>query len=140
MGQGTRDTMFRWRRLFVPSVPRAAIPVSRYTGMVARAKTPGGKRVTICVKVSEADAAAIDAARGEVTRSAWGRGMLLAAVTGGMPAQAGAVRQRAAEPVSSPPPVSPGRAPALRPEKCAHPKARVIKGQCRACWEFVGKR
>lgn len=36
--------------------------------------------VTVCIKVSEAEAAAIDAARGDVTRSAWVRAAILATV------------------------------------------------------------
>jgi hypothetical protein len=38
---------------------------------MTRGKLPDGKRVTICAKVSEPDAQAIDAARGDMTRSAW---------------------------------------------------------------------
>jgi hypothetical protein len=39
--------------------------------MVARTKTPDGKRITIATKVSEPTAAAIDTRRGPVTRSEW---------------------------------------------------------------------
>lgn len=46
--------------------------------MRGRKKEPDGKRVTICAKVSEAEAALIDAARGTVSRSEWIRSAALA--------------------------------------------------------------
>jgi len=46
---------------------------------MARPKTPEGKRVTICAKFSEAQAAEIDAARGTMDRSEWMRLAALAA-------------------------------------------------------------
>lgn len=96
------------------------------------------KTTIICLKVSEAEAALVDAARGELTRSAFGRAALLAAVSGEAPrpARPAPQRQRVAEPVSSSLPVL--TEPAAEP--CKHPKARVLKGQCRVCFEYVGKR
>lgn len=78
-----------------------------------RERTPDGKRVTICAKFSEAEAAQIDTARGLVTRSQWLRSAALAA---------GAIR----------------RSRAAAPGDCPHPKARVIKGFCGACGTHVG--
>jgi hypothetical protein len=52
----------------------------RYTGTVPRSKEPDGKRVTICSKISEGDAAIVDtrcAARG-LTRSAWLQSLIAA--------------------------------------------------------------
>ena len=43
---------------------------------MARPKTPHGRRVTVSVKVSEAEAAAIDKARGKLTRSAYLRSLV----------------------------------------------------------------
>ena len=67
---------------------------------MARARTPEGKRVVIPVRVSEPLAAGLDKARGELTRSAWVRGVLAAylASDGG---QASTVH----EPAHSPRPV-----------------------------------
>ena len=44
--------------------------------MRGRKPEPDGKRVTICAKFSEAEALAIDAARGDATRSAWLRSLV----------------------------------------------------------------
>jgi hypothetical protein len=50
--------------------------------MVARPRSPDGNNVAITVKVSDNAAAAIDEARGELTRSAWARDTLTAALDG----------------------------------------------------------
>jgi hypothetical protein len=97
---------------------------------MARPKTPEGKRVTICARFSEAQAAEIDAARGTMDRSAWVRLAALAAAerqrppAGHVDRQAQAVRQN--------------RAAANGP--CLHPKARINKGLCGACGTYVGTK
>ena len=48
--------------------------------MRGRKKEPEGKRVTISTKVSEADAAFIDAVRGDISRSEWLRRLLRAGI------------------------------------------------------------
>ena len=97
---------------------------------MSRPKTPEGKRVTICAKFSEAEAAQIDEARGMATRSQWLHSALLAAAerqrppAGSIDRQAEAVRQnrRAAN------------------GDCPHPKARINKGLCGACGTYVGTK
>lgn len=89
---------------------------------MSRPKTPAGKRVTICVKVSEQDAAAIDQARGARSRSDWGREALL---------EHARPRQRTR-------PQSPARVQDQREPECPHPKARIAKGLCNACGTYVG--
>jgi hypothetical protein len=97
---------------------------------MARPESPDGKRVTICAKFSEAQAAAIDAARGHMMRSEWLRHAALAeaerqqAPAGHVDRQAEAVRQNLA---------------AARGD-CPHPKARVNKGLCGACGRNVGTK
>lgn len=53
--------------------------------MVARPKSPDGRSVTRAVKLSEAEAAAADAIRGEVRWSEWLRALVLAAARGDEP-------------------------------------------------------
>ena len=95
---------------------------------MARPKTLQGKRVTICIKVSEEQATLIDAARGIRDLSAWGRDALLAAAerqhppAGHVDRQAQAVRQNRAAANGD----------------CPHPKARINKGLCGACGTYVG--
>ena len=95
---------------------------------MARPKTPEGKRVTICIKVSEEQAALIDTARGNRDRSEWGRDALLSAAqrqhppAGHVDRQAPAVRQNRAAANGD----------------CPHPKARINKGLCGACGTYVG--
>jgi len=60
---------------------------------MARPKTPQGKRITICIKVSEEQAALIDTARGNRDRSEWGRDALLAAAERQRPPAGHADRQ-----------------------------------------------
>lgn len=86
---------------------------------MARTKTVNGRRVGISAKFSEAEAAGIDAARGATSRGVWLREVALAALGG----------------VSAPPGAADGPVPVVR---CAHPKARVIKGLCGACGMNVG--
>lgn len=101
-----------------------------------RPKSPEGKRVTVCMKVSEQKAAAIDTARGERNRSEWleqAADLMLG--------------QRPLLIEDEPPPVAffderdlaviasyEDQVPLdATGEPCAHPKARVIKGLCGAC-------
>jgi hypothetical protein len=90
---------------------------------MARPRTAEGKRITICAKFSEAEAAQIDEARGMATRSQWLRSAVLAAAerqqppTGHVDRQAHAVRQNRAAANGD----------------CPHPKARINKGLCGAC-------
>ena len=96
-----------------------------------RPKLPEGKRVTISVKVSESEAAPIDAARGERDRSAWGRDAMLGAASSGR-----RVRRVFPPEVMNAPVVMvlPDGVPTdATGRPCAHPKARVIKGLCGAC-------
>jgi hypothetical protein len=108
-----------------------------YTGILefmARTQTPDGKRVTICIKVSEPEAAAIDAARGALTRSAWGRGAMLAHAPDPVPPVRPERPARAAKlATASPAPVAADSAPAPCPH--AYPDVKTIMGQrvCRKC-------
>ena len=77
----------------------------------------------MAAKFSDAEAAIIDTARGEVNRSAWLRTVALAAA--GQPVGA---RVPAGKPGSPP-----GRVPFRAPEPCPHPKARVHKNFCGQC-------
>jgi hypothetical protein len=88
---------------------------------MTRKKTPDGKRVLMAAKVSEPVAAAVDAARGMQTRSAWIQDAIAAKL-------AGEVKTA---------PAVPARAVSA-PYVCPHPKARVIKGRCWACGASVG--
>lgn len=76
---------------------------------MARTKTPGGKRVTICAKFSEAEEAAIDAARGTVNRSEWLRRAALAAARRRPSASAPGARGQKV--IAEPPPSKPDPAP-----------------------------
>jgi hypothetical protein len=86
---------------------------------MTRAKLPEGKRVTICAKVSEPTAAEIDAARGEMSRSAWVQAAITLAL-GGKPARAA---RRSGKPESRD---APHRCPA--------------KGWCGSCGEWKGSK
>jgi hypothetical protein len=99
--------------------------------MVSKPRTPDGKRVTVCIKLSEQDAAAIDKARGDRSRSDWGRAALLAAAS---------PEPRKTEIIPLAPKVVISRSGRSRPgADCPHPKARIAKGLCNACGTYVGK-
>ena len=106
---------------------------------MSRPKTPEGKRVTICARFSEAQAAEVDVARGTMSRSEWVRLAALAAALR-LAALAAALRQqmpagsidRQAEVVRQ------NRRAANGP--CLHPKARINKGLCGACGTYVGTK
>lgn len=99
-------------------------------GQPGRPREPEGKRVTICAKFSETEAAAIDTARGHMNRSEWLRLAALAqaarnrAPAGYADRAADAVRQNHAAAKGD----------------CPHPKARVNKGLCGACGHNVGTK
>jgi len=94
---------------------------------MAKPKTPEGKRVTVCTKFSEAEAEAIDVARGMATRSQWLRSAALAAAERRSPA------------IHLNPPVHALRqVRAAEQGECPHPKARINKGLCGACGTNVG--
>jgi hypothetical protein len=97
---------------------------------MARPKTPDGKRVTICAKFSEAQAAEIDIARGHMDRGEWLRIAALAAAERQRPPAGHADRQTEA--------VRQNRAAANG--DCPHPKARINKGLCGACGTNVGTK
>ncbi len=108
---------------------------------MARPKTPEGKRVTICAKFSEAQAAEIDAARGSMDRSEWLRLAALAA--------AGRQRTPARKPRTGTAPAVTFTAPLDSPNArialgvdpdCPHPKARINKGLCGNCGTNVAAR
>lgn len=106
---------------------------------MARPKSADGKRVTVAARFSEAEAEAITAALGGLTRSAWLRGAALALLQGDAPSQARPVRQRRKEAPASVSSLPVSREPSQASGKCSHPKARVLKGQCRVCFAYVGK-
>ena len=110
--------------------------------MVPRQKTPQGKTVTLCAKISETDAGLIDArcAALGITRSAWLQSLVaadLSGVTDGGSVHGISLRVDPQMPRGVAALVSPGRPPVLmgRPSAadCPHPKARVHKGLCGAC-------
>jgi hypothetical protein len=101
--------------------------------MMSRPKTPAGKRVTICIKVSEEDAAVIDQARGTRSRSDWGREALLEHAAPRRP-----VRPRPPTRVVTAAALAKERAQDRREPGCPHPKARIAKGLCNACGTYVG--
>jgi hypothetical protein len=113
---------------------------------MARTQTPDGKRVTICIKVSEPEAAVIDAARGTLTRSAWGRDALIAQSAGRAPAVKPKRPARASQPATTRPAptaaaLAQERSRDLRddpePAPCPHayPDVKTIMGKrvCRKC-------
>jgi hypothetical protein len=104
---------------------------------VGRRSSADGRRVTLAVKVSEGTAAAVDEARGELSRSAWLHAVLSATL--GVP-DAGVAGLAAAH-GSSPERRAPARAAepaAPAADGCPHPRARVLKGLCYACGAGVG--
>ena len=92
---------------------------------MARSLTPEGKRITISVKVSEPEAAAIDAARGDLTRSAWLHQAIARGLNPGPRPTAKTVLPQA----------WPGLPDiqSMAKATCSHPAIRVHKGMCGAC-------
>lgn len=117
-------------------------PGFRYSGVMARTKTPDGKRVGISAKFSEPEAAEIDAARGGMQRGPWLRLAALAAARDGQPGNRGpAVRADSPDPgyVRWAPsgPVYADDAPA---PDCRHPSGSVEDNVCRDCGNEVDLR
>ncbi len=84
---------------------------------MADAKPSAARSVTVTVRLSETEAAEVDAARGTFGREAWMRAAVLAAA-----------RERAAQQKAK-----------RDPKACPpHPKRRVIRGLCGACGRAVG--
>lgn len=139
-----------------------------YTGIVndgpvrGRPRLPLGKRVVIPVRVSEPMRDAIDAARGEVPRSAWIEEAVAARLAGPAPPlrAPGAVRKAAARQAEVQAPraaagtvtfLEPGGVPVASepvpevpaakrgPKNCKHPNMRLSKGVCPDCSEWVSK-
>ena len=102
-----------------------------------------GRRITVSAKVSEDDAALIDArcAASGLTRSAWLQSLVAASLAGvaeGRPVLRMRVRADPGMPAGTAALASPGRhavaVTGLGSAECPpHPKARVIKGMCGAC-------
>lgn len=93
-----------------------------------RKKNPDAKDVTMSARFSDAEAAAIDVARGVTDRSVWLRNAALVAVERQRPSAGHVDRQ--AEAVAQNLAAAQG--------DCPHPRARVIKGFCYACGKSVG--
>ena len=98
------------------------------------------------VKLSEPEAAAVDAARGSLSRSAYIRGVLLAAVSGGqsVPSRAESVPGDAVNRFTAnekpPSAAMAGLVPASslpRPARCTHAGKRLVGGWCRDCDAMV---
>jgi hypothetical protein len=89
----------------------------------------GGRRVTLAAKFSPAEAALIDAARGEVSRSEWLRDAALSAARV-LPARS---RRAILTPDGTPPPKAREAAAA----KCFHPPNRRLGDYCAACGSSV---
>lgn len=128
---------------------------------MARPKSPDGRHVTLATRVTEATAEAVDARRGEATRSEWLEALVYAALGGvvkpaattvassrpssaAVPAKRAAGRARrpeapaAARAVPFREPVATGGAGAAR-KACRHPNMRISKGVCPDCQEWVVK-
>ena len=109
---------------------------------MARPLTADGKRVTVCAKVSEAQASAMDTARGTLTRSAWVASLIAAALDTGKPERRGIP---AKQPARASKPATTRAAPAAadldpsprKPGKCCD-RPDIMKGTCRRCKTFVG--
>lgn len=109
---------------------------------------PDGKRVTVAAKVSDGEAAVIDArcAALGITRSAWLRSLIeasLADVRDVGEAYGLRVRSDPEMPPGTVALVSVGQPPVLMRNvtdgaDCKHPKGSVIKGRCTRCRSFVG--
>lgn len=88
-----------------------------------RPRSPEGKNVNVCVKVSDAMLKAIDTARGEQSLSDWGRDAFLAALS----------------PQPGPQPGAPVRATWSGPADCAH-RGLNPGAWCKTCQSIVPER
>ena len=95
--------------------------------MMAGKKTPDGRRVTVCTKLSEAQAAALDHARGEQSRSAWVYSVIMERLD---PAPREVTRKPPARPVTATV-LARERAQDRRADNCKH--EHVIKHWCNEC-------
>jgi len=133
--------------------------------MVARPRSPDGNNVAITIKVSDRVAEALDAARGELSRSEWARGTITAALDGSLmtPPQALGYAQalRTASPIpfsKAPEIIAEMSAPATKPapvaaelagipltvasalpkpRRCTHPGKRSVGGYCKECDHLI---
>lgn len=100
---------------------------------------PGAKTVTMATKLSEAQAAAIDAARGTTGRSTWLATVIRAALEAAQPTPANPPPKPAQRKQhTNPPPEQPKHvtiAPAR--QRCSHAGTRVIGGYCKECDRVV---
>lgn len=127
--------------------------------MVARPRDPDRNNVSVTVKVSDNAAARMDAARGGLTRSAWARQVILAAL-GTVPMaateeRAPAARTEAPAPGKAKPRRAEPEAPAVtlpsslagvpltvasalpKPRRCNHPGKRSVGGWCAECDHLI---
>jgi hypothetical protein len=86
---------------------------------MGRVMTPDGKRVSIGLKVSEAKAEAVDAARGDMPRALWLEALVDAALAGGQASEA-APERRVRPPVRARA-HTPGRTPPKRVREASDP-------------------
>ena len=100
-----------------------------------RPKSPDGRRVPVTTRFSEPEAAEIDAARGDIDRSAWVRSASLAVARRAQPAppRKPAARSEAVYVNTDTP------EPERKPKNCKHPNMRMSKGVCPDCQEWVTK-
>ena len=94
------------------------------------------REVTMSVRVSDAEAAEIDAARGPADRGTWLRDVALAAAR--KPARApravpGAAERPATSPVAD-------RGPRRDPKTCKHANMRLHRGWCPDCESMAVKK
>jgi hypothetical protein len=116
-------------------------PGFAYTETMARPRTPDGRRVIVPVRLSEADATALDAARGTTPRSEWVAQAIRARLQAGRSAAAKSRSPRAARPRPAPTAteLANERARDLRgsgevPHRCP------VKGWCSVCGEMKGPK
>lgn len=93
-----------------------------------RPRDPEGRRNNVCAKLSDAELAAVDEARGRLSVSEWVRLALVAETE----------RQRSPAGQYGPQAMFVEQNRAARNGDCPHPPARVNKGLCGACGTHVG--
>lgn len=101
-----------------------------------RPKTPDGHRIPVTIKLSEPEAAEIDAARGDTERIPWMREAILAAARGA----AGNGNPGVPETGNRSPGKTPDRGgPRETAKPCKHRNMRMSKGICPDCQTWVVK-
>jgi hypothetical protein len=114
--------------------------------LMSRPKSPDGHRHHVNIKLSDAEAAAIDAVRGNLERGPWMRHAALSVASRNPGIPEPKRGQKAAVPAPQPrfdpgsPPPQPKARPAAAQGNCPHPKARINKGLCGACGTYVGSK